>query len=172
MRMKMNSASFSSYNISRSRMILASFLILSLVGIHLYEIIASTEHWPFSSYPMYSMLHESDSFTTLKIVGIRATDNKPIPMNAAWLRKTFTRLSRREDAPAQLRRALKKFFEAYQAEKRRGAHQAAIKGVRVYQETSRLSDSGESEILESKLLAEYSKSKKAPRRASTTHAAH
>jgi hypothetical protein len=145
------------FNISRPRLILATTLILSLISIHLYEIIASTEHWPFSSYPMYSELHDSDTFTTLTLVGHRATDNKPIPINATWLRKTFTRLARRDDAPEKLHGALKKFFDAYQKDARKN-HKPPLRALRLYQQTSRLTPTGQREILESKLLAQYTKS--------------
>jgi hypothetical protein len=154
----MSQLSTQPYNVSRPRMILATSLILSLITIHLYEIIASTEHWPFSSYPMYSELHDSDTFTTLNLIGIRASDNKPIPLNSTWQRKTFTRLARRDDAPQKLHSALKKFFDAYQKEAKKN-HKPPLKSLRLYQEKARLTETGKREILESKLLAQYTKSK-------------
>jgi hypothetical protein len=56
---------------SRRRLMFINAVLLLLLGVHLYENVVDSEHWPFCSYRMYSWLETERSVTTYRVVGVR-----------------------------------------------------------------------------------------------------
>lgn len=83
-----------------------------IVG-HAFDVVTKGEHWPVSSYPMYSELNPS-TFKLVRLFGV--TNERPpreIPIDPAWLRGSLMRIMRRPDAPARLRQAVTQFAHSY-----------------------------------------------------------
>lgn len=133
-------------------MIAASTVILALLLVHLYEIITSTEHWPFSPYPMYSELVSGQASTSIALVGVKR-NRQEFSMDAAWQRKTFTRMASRSSESRH--GALRTCYQSYRADKRAGSKRQDLAGVRLYEETWTVDDAGRPKRLARKLVDQY-----------------
>jgi hypothetical protein len=58
---------------STRRKCVALTLLAALFGGHLYCVLTNSEHWPFSRYPMYAMIHK-DTWTDEFLVGTLRDD--------------------------------------------------------------------------------------------------
>ena len=83
-----------------------------IVG-HAFDVATKGEHWPISSYPMYSELTPS-TFRLVRLWGY--TNENPrryAPIDPTWMRRSLMRIMRRPDAQARLRHAIVQYAEAY-----------------------------------------------------------
>ena len=96
----------------RPRKWLVWSLLALLVGGQAVAVVRSQEYWPFSPYPMYAELQEDRDFSTIRLVGV-SNDNREMSLDAAWLRKSLTKIARREDAPFALKNAMASYVKKY-----------------------------------------------------------
>lgn len=129
---------------SRSRTYIVYALLTALVGGHLYDIALRQEHWPFSNYPMFATVMNSElntyqivCLTTVPGGGEREVpfDGRAIPALPPY---KFQNTLRRYDTgskadPAKLRRLLADYLETYEARRKAGLHDGpAVHGLRLY----------------------------------------
>ncbi len=83
-----------------------------IVG-HAYDVVTKGEHWPISSYPMYTDLNPS-TFTLVRLWGVTNEDPpREVPIAPSWMRGTLLRIMQRPDASAKLRQAVIHYAQAY-----------------------------------------------------------
>ncbi len=117
---------------TRRRIILVHIAIAVLIVVHLVCITFGIELWPFSSYPMYSELNRDRTMKVLRVVGV-TDDGREVPIDAAWLRKSFNTLSRKD--PAKLEQAMKGYQHAYKNKRPPGVEPGPpFAGVRLYEQ--------------------------------------
>jgi hypothetical protein len=93
------------------RWLVGSLLALLVVG-QAVAVVRSEEYWPFSPYPMYAELQADRDFSTVRLVAV-TNDGRELSLDAAWLRKSLAKISRREDAPFALKNALASYVKKY-----------------------------------------------------------
>lgn len=97
----------------RYRRWLVYAMSIGLIVGHGYDVFTRGEHWPISSYPMYSDLNPS-TFKLVRLFG-RTSGDKPydVPIDPAWMRTSLVRIMREPDAQDRLRHAVTQYAEAY-----------------------------------------------------------
>jgi hypothetical protein len=86
---------------------LPSLCIAFLLAVACFDIASGLEHWPFGSYPMYSLLYQK-RFTLLRLYGVNGTGEFPMrgdqsfpPFDEPRLTEALARMPRSE-LPAAL----------------------------------------------------------------------
>ena len=130
---------------SKLREWMISGLLFSVLIISLFEITAGKEHWPFSSYQMYSRIRPQDQpLVRPRLFGVTAGENPreiPLyeskyiaPFDKSRFARALMKIQRRENSDPFFREALRNSFERY--EKRRVEHRhdgPALQGMRLYE---------------------------------------
>ena len=91
-----------------SRRITVAVLLTLIVGGQVIAVARSEEYWPFSPYPMYSGLVDAHEYTVVRLVAVM-NDGRELPLDAVWLRRWMSRLSRRDNPEDELRKAMVKY---------------------------------------------------------------
>lgn len=116
----------------RRALVLAGLAVLVLGTVH--EVVTGAEHWPFSSYPMFSRPLQPDTeggsvrtVFRLRLIGV-TTAGDTIPLRSdAWLApfqeaRLRVALRQLEDDPPRLRRALADVADRYETRRAAGRH--------------------------------------------------
>jgi hypothetical protein len=124
---------------SGARMCLVSLLVVAIAAGQLCDTILDRDHWPFSSYPMFSRPRQM-VVQMKRLYGVTANGEVPIvvprhlaPFHEARLMTAFKRIGRRPDRDARLRAALRWTLDRYEALRASGRHEGpALRGIRLY----------------------------------------
>jgi len=124
---------------SRSRMWLVNLLIVGIATGQLCDVALDRDHWPFSSYPMFSRPREP-VVRVKRLYGVTAEGEVPIvvprylaPFHEARLMTAFTRIGRQPEGAARLDAALRWTLDRYDVLRSSGAHAGpALRGMRLY----------------------------------------
>ena len=116
------------------RLIVAGFLAVAL-----FDIATGLEHWPFGSYPMYSLLY-SDQLTWLRLYGLTDRGEVPLrgehdfaPFDEARLIMALQRLESAPNAEQKIRAALRNLVELYdRAAAQRQPPAPRLRALRLY----------------------------------------
>jgi hypothetical protein len=127
---------------SRRHVIVASSVVLALVGLQLLDVAFQREDWPFSSYPMYAG-RQGDRIAWLRVYGVTASTEFPLvpehhlrPFDTARLNYSLSDgVLGRADQAAALERAMKSLYRLYETGRRGGEHGGpAVHALRLYHE--------------------------------------
>ena len=114
---------------------LANLAILGFLAVACIDILTGLEHWPFGSYPMYSLLY-SEQRSWLRLYGV--TDRGEIllrgergvtPFDEARLVMGLERLESAHGGKQKLDEALRNLMRLYD---RRHAHSVPLRALRLY----------------------------------------
>lgn len=160
--------------LTRPRLLLVYLLLAATAGGQLWDLLAFTEHWPFSRYAMFSRaeIGGGRSRTRLVVYGVRADGGElPLvapaylaPFDAHRLDLTLANLSgvqpegKRDILPARperLRPALADLLRRYEARRQAGRHGGPpLVGLRLYAVSEPRSAAGGGPAVERRRLAE------------------
>ncbi len=116
-------------------------LIAVIVAGHLYDVATGGEHWPFSSYPMYSHLNREWTLSFPRLVGIRRDGSElPLwrteylaPLDQSRLDQALGGMLSRPDWRTRVGAALADCLARYERRRRAGAHDGpALRALRLY----------------------------------------
>jgi len=122
---------------AKRRLLLVYAVNAVIVGGSLFDLIADTEHWPFSQYPMYSLVEKSRSLTRFRVFGV-TQEGIEMPLYDLRYLQPFdnSRLSAALERAAnrhQLSEAARDCLVRYEALRRAGRHNGPpLQAVRVY----------------------------------------
>jgi hypothetical protein len=127
----------------RGRWLVVNAVIVVAIAGHLFDIVTSTEHWPFSSYGMFSGIAPRHVAARLSLYGVTNDGRVPLdvpgyftPLDDQRLRRTIKKMGRRRDGGAALERVLRYAGGHYEALRRSGAHQGPpIVGLQLVEAT-------------------------------------
>lgn len=127
---------------ARSRLLIVYALGTVILGGSAFDSVTDTEHWPFSQYPMFSMVATQRSFTMLRMYGV--SEREPLsefPLEKNEYLEPFDN-SRMPDALSraiaehQLIPALEDCLKRYEALRTSGIHHGPVlRGLRLYRVT-------------------------------------
>jgi hypothetical protein len=113
----------------------ANLAIIGFLGITCFDIVTGLEHWPFGSYPMYSLLYH-EQLSWLRLYGVTARGEITLrderdfgPFDEARLIMALDRLRTAPGADRKLDEALRNLMQLYN---RRNAGGASIRSLRLY----------------------------------------
>ena len=129
---------------STPRMMFVHALLFVLVGGSLYDIKTGREHWPFSPYPMFSIVDDQPSVRCLRVVGVTAgaaprelllIENELIhPFDQCRLTSAFSRAYSDPQRRSVIREQLRDCLERYEVRRRAGEHHGPpLRAVRLYE---------------------------------------
>jgi hypothetical protein len=119
-------------------------MIAFIIAGSLVDIITAAEHWPFSPYPMYSVVKRNRTVTDLRLVGI-TKDPVPRefplivseylqPFDRSRLGASFPTMLRRPDREKLLRVALEDCLRRYEVHRLASRHNGPpLQGLRLYE---------------------------------------
>jgi hypothetical protein len=117
-------------------------LFAAITGGHLYDLVTRGEHWPFSSYPMYSHLNRQWTLEVPRVLGVREDgpseewlwrDELLAPFDQARLAQSLSTMRRAPDAHARLETALADCLRRYERRRRAGEHDGPpLSALRLY----------------------------------------
>jgi hypothetical protein len=127
-------------HLTRLRLWFVHALIAFVVGGHLYDIVRNQEHWPFSPYPMFSVVDTRTTHETLRVFGIASDGEIPLlpleylyPLDQCRLSTALSRIRQRESASVDLHDAVHDIWTRYEVRRRSGGHDGPpLAGVRLY----------------------------------------
>jgi hypothetical protein len=124
------------------RRAVVSTALLAFVGIHAYENLVASEHWPFCSYPMYSWVENRGSgVTSFRVSGLLPNGEELRLQSAAYLfpfdqarfADSFREIQGTPDHTARSQAALASFLAVYEQRRREGKHDGPeLHHMRVY----------------------------------------
>jgi hypothetical protein len=125
---------------SLARMRLVSLLVVGIAAGQLYDTILDRDHWPFSSYPMFSHPRQTMVVQMKRLYGLTANGEVAIvvprhlvPFHEARLMTAFKRIGRRPDRDVRLRAALRWTLDRYETLRASGRHDGpTLRGMRLY----------------------------------------
>jgi hypothetical protein len=126
---------------STTRLAIAHFLILFVIGGSLYDIGTRQEHWPFSNYPMFSTIHRRPTLTWLRLFGVTAENrevallkyNELWPLDQSRLPLGLRRIADGPDARPRLQGALTDVMRRYNERRAKGEiNGPELRAVRLY----------------------------------------
>jgi len=134
---------------SERRVLLVHVVIALLIGGSLYTIVTDLEYWPFSQYPMYSMLvEEKDSLEALRLFGVTQEEPhqevpvrdyqyiQPFPRSRfhSALKWIYVKTARNPEMRQQmLNEALLDSLQRYEERRLAGRHDGPpLQGMRLY----------------------------------------
>ena len=130
-------------SLARGRLLLAHAVIAIIFTASVYDIIKDRDHWPFSAYPMFSLIPKREPIRLLRLFGLtEGLDAHEVPLVAAEYLNPFDdmRLQGRlalltaPDRRPQLSEALRDCLSRYQARLREHRHDGpSLQGIRLYQ---------------------------------------
>ncbi len=113
----------------------ANLAIIGFLGITCFDIVTGLEHWPFGSYPMYSLLYH-EQLSWLRLYGVTARGEITLrderdfgPFDEARLIMALDRLRTAPGADRKLDEALRNLMQLYN---RRNTGGASIRSLRLY----------------------------------------
>jgi hypothetical protein len=128
--------------VTRARRAFINVVAGSLIAGSAYDIILDQEHWPFSQYPMFSVVWRSPSFAWLRLFGVTA-DGREFPLDAnryiapfdqSRLPKALKRILEGPDGNARVRTALADCLTRYEDLRQQGRHEGPpLVAMRLYQ---------------------------------------
>jgi len=115
-----------------------------IVAGHLYDIATGGEHWPFSSYPMYSHVNHEWRLSFLRVIGVPGDGSEsefPLwkteylaPLDQSRLGQAFGSMLPQPDGRARVSAALGDCLARYERRRRAGAHAGpALRALRLYE---------------------------------------
>jgi hypothetical protein len=122
--------------------VLINFILITLIGGSIYDIVADREHWPFSQYPMFSGVWRSPTFTWLRLIGVTADGREFVldrnayiePFDQSRLPKGFKRMLEEGGDPARVRMAVADCLRRYEELRRAGRHTGPpLTAMRLYE---------------------------------------
>jgi hypothetical protein len=127
-----------------SRVFFVHALILLLVGGSLYDIKTGREHWPFSPYPMFSIVERQPTLKCLRVVGIPAEgaaseiqlleEDLIHPFDQCRLTSAFSRTYSNPAGGGLIREQLRDCLARYESRRTAGQHHGpALRAVRLYE---------------------------------------
>jgi glycosyltransferase involved in cell wall biosynthesis len=126
---------------SRNRLVLASLCTFGIVGGSALDIVRDREHWPFSQYPMFSIIDRSHDHRTLRLHGVvrHTAQELPLtdfahlePFDQCRLSSALVRL--RGERPGDLAAAVTDVYDRYERRREAGDHDGPpLQAVRLYQ---------------------------------------
>jgi hypothetical protein len=125
-----------------TRRMLLSLVFAGLILGSAYDIASDQEHWPFSQYPMFSGVWQSDSFTWLRVYGVIAdgrevalTSNRYIePFDLSRLPKALRRILDGPDGSTRVAIALRDCLTRYDQLRARHRHDGPpLVAMRLYE---------------------------------------
>jgi hypothetical protein len=136
-------------SMSRARLWLVHGCIAAIVAGSAFDIAVQGEHWPFSSYPMYSGVERSRTLTVVRLFGVVGDGNRQLefpltdsdalqPMDQARVAAGLDwiiAISYGDDAKRTdlLTRALSDVLQRYEEHRLAGRHEGpALRGIRMY----------------------------------------
>jgi GT2 family glycosyltransferase len=130
-------------NMSVLRLAVAHLLVALLVAGSAYDILTGTEHWPFSPYPMFSVVQRSPTLESLMIRGVTdEADAREIPLregsmigpfDQCRLNTAITRAHNQADGAPRVQAMLQDCLVRYEAARQRGDHDGPpLKAIRLY----------------------------------------
>jgi len=128
---------------SKLRMLLLHAVIALLISGSLYDIVTFGEHWPFSSYRMYSNLQRERSLSSVRLFGVTKEEpHREIPLlafqhiqpfNQSRLAVALRRLNLKPQRQQLLDEALRDCLTRYETLRRVGRHDGPpLQGIRLY----------------------------------------
>jgi len=129
--------------ISTPRVLFVHALLVVLVGGSMYDIERGREHWPFSPYPMFSVVDHEPTVRCLRLVGVTgdATPRELLlienalihPFDRCRLTSAFSRARSDPQRRSAIREQLRDCLERYEARRRAGEHHGPpLRAVRLY----------------------------------------
>lgn len=128
--------------LSRVRLGIVYLLLAIIVGGHLVMIVFKGEHWPFSRYPMYSVIRRDLVYEQAKLFGIRAdqpgeveVEFRPgfLPLSDLVIRTGLDRVLQVGDQP-RVEQMLRDALALYEYRRAGGRHDGPpLKGIRLYE---------------------------------------
>ena len=127
-----------------SRVVFVHTLIAVLLGASLYDVATTKEHWPFSPYPMFSIVERQPTLKCLRLVGIPADGAAPEiqlleedlihPFDQCRLTSAFSRTYSNPARRGKIREQLRDCLTRYEARRAAGQHRGpALRAVRLYE---------------------------------------
>jgi hypothetical protein len=130
------------------RRTIVTVALLAFVGIHAFENLIKSEHWPFCSYPMYSWVENRGSgVTSFRVSGLLPSGEELrlqseeylFPFDQARLADSFREMQSTPDHERRSREALASFLAVYEQRRREGKHDGPrLQQMRVYKTKHRL----------------------------------
>jgi hypothetical protein len=128
---------------TRQRAMLVYSLVAMIAGGSLFDLLRDTDHWPFSSYPMYSWVLESHTLTTLRLYGVTVgepqvevplSDNRFLqPFDNSRLASAFDDIYDNPKRSYLLNEAVRDCLLRYEALRRAGGHSGPrLQAIRLY----------------------------------------
>lgn len=127
---------------SQTRRVLVNIMLLGLLAASAFEIATGGEHWPFSSYPMYSGVRQEARVDHLVFIAVPQDGSASFPLYKheqiypyLWSRqrKAFQRLLERPDGEEAVQAGLENLLQRYEANRQRERHGAPpLKAVQLY----------------------------------------
>ncbi len=129
---------------SNVRLLIINLLLVGILAGSLTDMLWDREHWPFSSYPMYSRLELKNETTKVMLYGVpRNSADVPFPLQSTAFIQPFdrtrlntalARLARSSQPDKNLRAAAEDVWERYRRSRSEGRHAGPpLREVRVYQ---------------------------------------
>ena len=111
----------------------ANLVILTFLAIAIVDIATGLEHWPFGSYPMYSLLYGKD-LAYLRLYGLRdgeielRRDADFAPFDQPRLTMALSRIRSSDPSGRSLKQALAGLLDLYNRQ-----HPTPLLGIRLYE---------------------------------------
>jgi hypothetical protein len=117
----------------------ASLAIIGFLAIACFDIVTGLEHWPFGSYPMYSLLY-SEHLSWLRLYGVTDGGEIPLrgerdfaPFDGARLIMALARLQSARGGNQKLEEALRNLMRLYNRRRaRRSPAGPPLRALRLY----------------------------------------
>lgn len=129
-------------NVSRIRRILVNLGLVALLAGAAFEMLTGGEHWPFSSYPMFSKVRREARVVHHALVAVPRDGGEEFPLYKSehihpfqWYRhrQAFSRMLERSAGEAAARSALADALARYEHARADGRHDGPpLDGVRLY----------------------------------------
>ena len=131
---------------TRNRLLVVHLAVGVLVLGSGWDMLRGKDHWPFSSYPMYSRIERDTTVVRLHFYGVperAGTPELPLqemrfiePFDRTRLGAALRRIERGPDAEPRLRQAAADVFARYERRRRAGEHEGPpLQGIRLYRLT-------------------------------------
>src|SRR5215210_2580506 len=126
---------------STRRLLIVHSIILFVVGGSLYDIGTRQEHWPFSNYPMFSVVHRQPILTWFRLFGV-TPDGREVallryndlwPLDQSRLPLCLRHIVDSPESGPRLQSALTDVMQRYNARRAKGEIRGPeLRGIRLY----------------------------------------
>lgn len=130
------------FRISKSRRTLVNLMLFGLLGGSAYEIGTRGEHWPFSSYPMFSKTRKEARVVHYALVAVPQSGAEAFPLYQSkhihpflWYRQraAFKRMLEKPDGKAAAKEGLADTMARYERGRQQGRHEGPpLRALRLY----------------------------------------